>query len=359
MKNILISGLFNHLAGTEKSVLNYISRIHNCNFYILTYQHLSEFEQYLVNSSIQEIVIPKKRHNYFKYKSALRRLFEKYNFYAVWHCAGNITNIDCIKLGYTFKVPMRIFHAHNSIFDGSLRDKLLSRINRKKVLSLSTNLWACSKSAGEYFFKKRNYTIIYNAINFDYYRYSIKDRFDIRKELNIPVNYKVFGTIGRLTNQKNQKRLIELFNIYLKNVSDSAALIIIGEGELKNSLTDLINQFGISDKVFLLGNKQDVNRYLSSFDVFVMTSLYEGLPMVLVEAQANGLPCLLSKNISSEGNFILENKYIDIENTDDWLKYMKLLDRNQITFDQATMNLFDIDNQILSFNKLFDETEYE
>lgn len=148
-------------------------------------------------------------------------------------------------------------------------------------------------------FNINNTVVIKNAIDINKF-VSIKDtKEDIRKELGIPKNSYVFGNIGRLTYQKNPEFLINIFNEALK-IKDDLFLIIVGKGKLENNVVNMINDYHIGDKALLLSDRDDIPRILKAMDVFVFPSRYEGLGIVLIEAQATGLPCIVSNKVPHE-----------------------------------------------------------
>lgn len=120
----------------------------------------------------------------------------------------------------------------------------------------------------------------------------------VRKELGLDHNF-VIGHIGRFSFMKNHNYLIDIF-VQLCKIRDDAALVLIGEGELKQKIQERVNQLGLAGRVRFLGNSFDVERYYQAFDYFVFPSLFEGLPGSVVEAQASGLRCLVSDKVTKE-----------------------------------------------------------
>ena len=185
---------------------------------------------------------------------------------------------------------------------GVLR-KVLDKLNRNYLMKNATEFWACSRLAGEWLFglsicSGNKFKLIYNAVDSSFFNYDMRNRKKIRKELNIDNKF-VIGHVGRFCYQKNHDFLIRMFNLYLKTNPDSV-LLLIGEGELKSSIKNIVDNFGINDKVLFLGTTNKVYEYLSVFDLFVLPSRFEGLPVVGIEAQAVGINCIFSDLISSE-----------------------------------------------------------
>ena len=155
--------------------------------------------------------------------------------------------------------------------------------------------------------------ILHNAINYDDFKFNLKVRSKVRKELNIDEKV-VYGHIGRFNIQKNHMFLLDVFNeIYKKN--RNSVLLLIGNGELKNDILNKINTLKLNDSVFLLGLQDNVSNYLMAMDKFIFPSLFEGMPNVIIEAQASGLPCYISNTITKEANITGLVKYIGLNDS--------------------------------------------
>lgn len=201
------------------------------------------------------------------------------------------------------KIPRIICYAHSSNIEASTKIKrvLLKWIhifNRSHLDSKIVKI-ACSHKAAEWMYgNNQKVTIIENAINTERFKYNLEQR-NIFREKYCSKPIFIVGNIGRLSYPKNQSFLIDTF--YLVSQRDpSAVLWIVGEGPLRNILEKKIHRYALEEKVILWGNRNDVNNIISAFDLFVMPSIFEGAPVSAIEAQANGLPCLLSTSISNE-----------------------------------------------------------
>ena len=165
----------------------------------------------------------------------------------------------------------------------------------------ATDYFACSELAGRWLFGDKTFeqgkvTIINNAIDLDKFKYDEKVRKEKRKELNINDDTLVVGHIGRFVAQKNHTFLIDIFSELHKKEKNSI-LLLIGQGPLIGEIKQKVETLGISDSVKFLGQRDDVNELYNAMDLFLFPSLYEGLGMVLIEAQANGLPCIASTEV--------------------------------------------------------------
>lgn len=198
-------------------------------------------------------------------------------------------------------IQTRIAHAHNTRI---VRDyKYPLKLFCKQFLAASaTELWSCGTDAGEYFFGKKEWQsrgmIMRNAIETEKFRFSPETRRAIRAELGVG-DKTVIGHVGRFNVQKNHTRLLEIFAEYAKLQPDSL-LLLIGEGELEAEMKQKAGALGIEDQVIFAGLRANVHEWYMAMDVFVMPSLFEGLPVVGIEAQCTGLPCVFSDAVTQE-----------------------------------------------------------
>lgn len=191
-------------------------------------------------------------------------------------------------------IQHRILHSHQP----SLADKFLHKIrNYPLVLAgklLTTDRVACTDLAGKFLFGNHHYTVIRNAIDSRKFKYNEYVRTKIRKKLKISKDTFVVGNIGRFCSQKNQLFLIEIFS-KIKENNPNSKMILIGDGEDRQKIIELIDELDLQPYVLLLGTKENVWDYYQAFDSFVFPSLYEGLGIVLIEAQCSGLKVFTSK----------------------------------------------------------------
>lgn len=216
-------------------------------------------------------------------------------------------------------VGVRIIHSHlNTSSDNAvhrLRNAPLIALGKRFANAYS----ACSDEAGRYLFGNSPFELINNGICLDDYAYSVNDREALRAELGISENAPVIGCVGRFVKQKNYSFAIDVFASYVKDVPD-ARMVILGGGDERRTVEDKITSLGLSGKVFLPGIRSDVARFYSVFDVFFMPSLYEGLPISAVEAQAAGLPCVFSTNVPSESDVVGNSRFVDLRSSlEDWV----------------------------------------
>ncbi len=195
-----------------------------------------------------------------------------------------------------------ISHSHNpGMPKNTVIDNVVRNISKRFLSHIVDMGFSCSDYAGESkytdkFMKSDRYKIIHNAINVDDYVYNASVRKSIRERYSVG-NKILIGNVGRLANQKNQSFLLEIFS-KIKQINSDTMLMIIGGGELEKQLHEKAMNLGIIDDVIFTGSINDANKYYSAMDVFVMPSLYEGLPFTAIEAQVNGLKCVISDKVT-------------------------------------------------------------
>lgn len=174
---------------------------------------------------------------------------------------------------------------------------------------------APSTEAAEFVFGKRavknnKVFIMHNCLDYNLFRFNAEIRNKIRKQLNVE-NKTVYGHIGRYNIQKNHKFLLDVFN-YIKNKDENSMLLIIGEGELEKQIKEEIKKLDLENNILMLGPQKNVNEFLMAMDTLIFPSLFEGMPNVIIEAQATGLPCVLSDTITKEAKITELLTYVSL-----------------------------------------------
>lgn len=233
-----------------------------------------------------------------KYINELNQFFEEHSEYKIVH-----SHLDCmagipLKCAKRNGVPIRIAHAHssNQTKDSKYLLKLMFKRNIKKN---ATDLFACAQDAGIWMFGCEQFHVMNNAIDTKAYIVNKKIGKEVRQELQIPEGAFVVGHVGRFAPPKNHKFIIRVFAEVLKEKTN-AFLLLVGDGDLRGEAEALTVELGIQDNVIWAGMRSDVNRMLQVMDVFLFPSIYEGLPLSIIEAQAAGLPCLISDKVPIE-----------------------------------------------------------
>ncbi len=198
-------------------------------------------------------------------------------------------------------VPVRILHSHNSKMGETPAKAFRNRFFLPVLRSLATNYAACSQLAGRAMFEDQEFTVIPNVIQTEKYRFDPTMRKSVQQKMNATDKF-VVGTVGRLAEQKNPFFAMDVFECLQKQVPN-AEYWWVGSGPLEKSVQDYVNQKGLSENVRLLGSRDDVTSLYQGMDVFFLPSLFEGLSIVTVEAQAMGLPCVVSDVIPPEAEY--------------------------------------------------------
>ncbi len=222
------------------------------------------------------------------------------------HCSTS-SELRFLRAAETAGVPARIAHCHNAGFEGGSISRFLKNriheIDRKRLSDAPTLRLACAEDAGKWLFGDETaFEVISNPVDTDRYLYSEEKRASFREKHCIGGDYAVCCT-GRLSEQKNQAVLIEAFARFARNHNDSY-LILAGDGNLRKALEDLAAQHGIGHRVLFLGTVSDVGEVLSAADGYALPSRFEGFGTAVLEAQANGLPCLLSDAVSPDADIM-------------------------------------------------------
>lgn len=220
-------------------------------------------------------------------------------------------------------VPVRIYHSHSAKVSGKSKVKLLIyNYYRKRISKWATDWFACSEVAAEWMYEKQliksgKVYVVYNGIDTKRFSYNSSVRERIRKQMNLEDSFVVMHT-GRFLPQKNHIFIIDVFKEIVKK-EPNAKLFLLGTGDLLNEVQDKVQKFGLEDKVYFLGVKKNVEDYLSAADCYIMPSLYEGLPVAVVEAECSGLPCILSTNITREVALTENVEFLSLNETiDTW-----------------------------------------
>lgn len=232
-----------------------------------------------------------------RYKAELRRFFRTHPEYKIVHVHQDCLSSVALQCAKECGIPVRIAHSHNSNQDKNIK-YLFKRYYMRKIPETATELFACGKAAGDWMFGGKIYRLLPNAIAAEKYIYEEEKAKKIKKELDLEKNI-VIGHIGRFNPQKNHKFLIDIFEkCFEKN--QKVRLMLIGDGEGRKEIENKVKERGLQDNVIFMGVRRDVPELLQAMDVFVFPSLYEGLPVTMIEEQAAGVPAVISDQVSEE-----------------------------------------------------------
>lgn len=241
-------------------------------------------------------------YNCLPYYRKLNLFFKEHNEYKIVH--GHIGSCAAFYLNAAKKNGcFTIAHSHNACTEHTLKSFLYGMLSFPTRF-IADQLIGCSKLAGKSRFGKRmvnspKYFSFYNAIDIQSFKFSREKRTELKKNNDIPVNIHIYGTVGRITHQKNPQKILDIFRKILL-VDENAICIWIGTGEKENEIRNQIITQQLEKKIFLLGVQDNVMDWLQIMDCFIFPSFWEGLPVTLIEAQTSGLPCIISDSITTE-----------------------------------------------------------
>lgn len=288
-------------AGLETMLMNYYRNIDRTKVQFDFLTHRAEkgaYEDEIIGMGGRVYHAPRLYpQNYPQYFKYMKEFFEEHPEYKIIHSHIDAMSYFPLKAAKNSRVPVRIAHSHSSRFDKDMKLPI-KFIAQKNIVRVATNNCACGEVAGRFMFRNQPFEIIRNAVEVGTFKYNESVRIKKREELRLGDKF-VVGHVGRYCYIKNQMFLIDIFNEITKFKSN-ANLILVGKGEDQKKIERKIEELNLEKKVTLLIDRSDVNELYQAMDVFVMPSLFEGLPVVGIEAQANGLPCLVSDRISKE-----------------------------------------------------------
>lgn len=232
------------------------------------------------------------------YNNALNRFFASHPEYKIVHVHQDCLSSVILKAAKKQGVPVRIAHSHSSSQDKNLK-YLVKLFYKRQIPVFATQLFACGKEAGDWMFGGAPFHVINNAIDTRKYTYSPARSRNMRQQLGIREDAYVVGHVGRFNTVKNHTFLLDAFS-ELKKKNPDAVLLLVGEGDLRGEMEKKAATLGLKDSVIFTGMRTDVPDLMQAMDCFVFPSLYEGIPVTLIEAQASGLPCVISDAVPAE-----------------------------------------------------------
>ena len=276
------------------------------------------------------------------YLNALDKFFKEHKEYQIVHCHQDCLSGVVLKVAKKNGVRFTIAHAHSASQDKNLKYfiKVLAKKNIKKY---SDKMFACGEEAGKWMFETDNFEVLNNAIDTDLYTYNKEKADKVKKEFGIENKF-VIGHVGRFNYPKNHKFIIDVFN-EVQKVKEDSVLMLVGDGDLRSEIEQKVQDLGLSDKVIFTGVRSDVNELMQGMDMFLFPSLYEGLPVTMVEAQASGLKCIISDKVPLECKMTENVEVVKLEESPQkWakevLKYEKY--ERQNTKEEIVKANFDI-----------------
>lgn len=254
----------------------------------------------------------------FKYHKELKNVLKE-GKYKIAHSHINTLSVFSLWAAKSAGVPVRIAHSHSTTNRKEKKKNLLKQVLRPFSKIFATDYMCCSELAGRWLFGNKEYGkgnvyLLNNAIDLEKFKYDENIRKQKRKELEIVEDTLVIGHIGRFVEQKNHRFLIDIFNELHKKQPNSI-LLLIGQGPLMQEMKEKVSRLNLEKAVKFLGQRNDTNQLYQAFDVLLLPSLYEGLPVVGVEAQAAGLLCILSNDMTKETKILDTTVFMSLEDS--------------------------------------------
>ena len=303
--------------------------------------------------------IPSKSENLKEFKNQLTEIIRTEKYDRVLRITSSAMGFMDLKIAKKAGASVCCARSSNASDGGGIKAWVAHRLGRFLYNRYVDVKIAPSDLAAQYTFGKREYldgrvSILHNAVDLNVFRFDEENRRRIREEFGIADNIKVIGHVGRFAEQKNHMFLADIFKA-VHDEDPNTVLLLVGDGPLKSKFEDKINALGLSDSVIFAGIRSDVPVVLSAMDVFVFPSFYEGMPNTVIEAQATGLPCIISDTITREANVAGIVEYTSLNTSaEDWAKRItpKFLLQRRDTKDSFLQNRYDIGSVAEDFTNL-------
>lgn len=326
--NVLTSPLV--YDGISMSILNYFNNIDNQKIQMdfVAPSTIEEIENQIRGKGGKVHILKERKKHPLKYIKKLSVLIKE-NKYDIVQAHGS-SAILCLEMiaAKRAECKIRIAHCHNTKCDHRLIDTIL----RPVFYRTYTHGFACGEEAGKWLFKNRKFEIINNGKNIEEYEYNEKIRNQMRKKYSLS-NYKVIGHVGSFNYQKNHNFLIDIFYELKNRGGEKYKLVLLGGGELKSYIEEKVKKLKLQDDVIFVGRTKEVANWLQAMDIMVLPSRFEGFPLVLVEWQIAGIPCIVSDKVTPAVKMTDLVQFASIEDKpEEWankIKKIELKDRKE------------------------------
>ena len=303
-----------HRAGLETMLMNYYRNIDRSKIqfdFLMHRQEPSDYDDEILSMGGRIYRAPRLYpQNYPTYFAYMKKFFREHPEYKIVHSHIDAMSYLPLLAAKRAGVPVRIAHSHSTSIDRDLK-YLLKQMFRIMIPCVATHFFSCGDQAGRFLFRGRPFQTIPNAIDPSKFLFNQDIRDEKRKELNIERKL-VIGHVGRFCYPKNHEFLVDIFEqVYRKN--ENSVLILVGTGEKEAQIREYVKMKNLSKAVLFMGSRSDVSELYQVMDVFVMPSLFEGVPVVGIEAQFSGLPCIFSDRVSAEVEFTDRCQFIPLE----------------------------------------------
>lgn len=312
---ILQIGMHDQIGGIETFVMNHYRNINRdkvqFDFISIHQKMCFEDEVKMLGGKVYHLPSPKEHP--MKYYIQIKKIIQNHDYDIVhihMRSAANILPLLAARHAHA----QTILHSHNIDTPKSLIKKILHNVNRP-ITRRADFLFACSQEAGKWMFGKKNFLVMPNAINIAQFKFDTNKRQTFRQQHNIPESAFVIGQAGRFVEEKNQLFSLQVFNNFLKN-HKNAYLVLAGKGKTMSKIQEVAKDLGIEERVIFTNTILDLSKFYSAIDAFIMPSLFEGVGIVSIEAQAANLPCIVSSNTPNEVSVGGDVSFIGINQED-------------------------------------------
>jgi glycosyltransferase involved in cell wall biosynthesis len=324
--------------GLENYIMNMLRNIDRDKFHFDFLEHHSarsffDGEIESLGCTIHRIPVIDDK-NVLRYRKELKQLFAEEQ-YQIIHSHMSSTAFIHLKEAERSNIPVRIIHSHNASCLRTPKGIVKNALARRAKLHANIRL-ACSTEAGHFLYGASSFVLAKNAINTKRFSFDQGKREDTRNNLGIDSSTFVIGHIGRFNLQKNHKFLIRIFNEF-HQIMPNSKLILLGDGEEKSTIHNEVSALGLEQSVLFEEVSDTPENYYAAFDAFVLPSLFEGLPLVGIEAQCSGLPCFFASTITQEADVSDRAHYLDLDiGPRAWAEELLLISRsnNRYGYDQ-------------------------
>lgn len=349
------------VTGISTVIMNYCTRIDLSKFEItiaagtpVAQIHVEKCKEL----GVTLVILPNREKESKRYYLELNKVLKSRKF-DILHVHGNSATMAIeLFLAWINGVKIRIPHSHNTTCMNMKLHKMLYPVFNL----LYTVGFACGNKAGEWLYGKKNFYVIPNGFDIHRFKYSNEKRKELRKELGLKDEF-VIGHIGRFNQQKNQKYLLDVFEEVATN-NKNTHLLLVGDGPNYSDIKKLVDKHKFNKQIILYGETNNPEDIYSAIDVFVLPSIYEGLPVVLVEAQCSGLYCVISDVVTDEMN--IDKHLVSVSLRDDvktWAEKILSIPKTErakfYSNHEDELNKYEITNTVKYLEKLYYNLKYQ
>jgi len=365
--NVLYALVRRPKGGVETYIYNVHKHINkslvHIDYIIGDYDSTDIFVKKIESMGSHVYVLPEiKLTNIVDFFSELNSFLKSNKQYDIIHCHSAISAVFYLLIAKKNGIKHRIIHGHSSKYsDKGIIKSIRNYILTLPVKHLANHYFSCSVGVGEFLYgekyvKQNKVFIAKNAIHAEKFRFNFNIRQKVREDLGLKDKF-VIGHVGRFSPVKNHTFIIDIFDaVYKKN--KQSVLLLIGTGELQNYIKEKVRKLNLENSVLFMGWRDDINMLLQAIDVFILPSKFEGLPLSCIEAQAAGVPCILSDNITKEVKITNLVVFKSIEDSaeewaDEILYFLDKKEQRKDTYQNIIEAGYDIKSEVQKLEKYY------